>query len=409
MNKNNQKPKIRFKRYCDEWKTSNCDTIADFYKGKGYSKSDLKDCGTPVILYGRMYTKYEFVIDDVDTFAEEKEGAVYSRGNEVIVPASGESAEDIARASAVKKSGIILGGDLNIVRPNEEIVPEFLAMTLSVGEPKKDLARRAQGKSVVHLHNSDIQQIDIRYPDVLEQKDIAQYIENLDLLLKLHLNEQNRLLCIRKAMLDKMFPQNGSNVPAVRFKQFTEPWVNKPFSEVFIERHIIDTVSEEYPQLSFTIEEGVIRPEDRKTNKRDFLILDKANKKYLQTEYDDIIYNPANVIYGAIHRNGLGKGCVSPIYKIFYTEQDSTFMECIVRHPRFINAISRSMEGTVKKLKTLKPEVFLKMSAYIAPTLDEQRMIGQYFAQMDRLIEIEKEEIEKIQHIKSACLEKMFV
>ena len=148
---------------------------------------------------------------------------------------------------------------------------------------------------------------------------------------------------------------------------------------------------------------------NRKTNKRDFLILDKANKKYLQTEYDDIIYNPANVIYGAIHRNGLGKGCVSPIYKIFYTEQDSTFMECIVRHPRFINAISRSMEGTVKKLKTLKPEAFLKMSAYIAPTIDEQRMIGQYFAQMDRLIEIEKEEIEKIQHIKSACLEKMFV
>ena len=135
----------------------------------------------------------------------------------------------------------------------------------------------------------------------------------------------------------------------------------------------------------------------------------KETKKYLQTEYDDIIYNPANVIYGAIHRNALGKGCVSPIYKIFYTDQDSTFMECIVRHPNFIKEISRSMEGTVKKLRTLKPKAFLEMSAYIAPTIEEQRQIGEYFRQMDRLIEIEKEELEKIKHIKSACLEKMFV
>ena len=210
-------------------------------------------------------------------------------------------------------------------------------------------------------------------------------------------------------MVEKMFPQNGADVPAVRFSRYKEPWRLCQFSEIFTERHIIDTISDEYPQLAFTIEEGVIRPEDKKTNKRDFLIIDKATKKYLQTEYDDIIYNPANVIYGAIHRNALGKGCVSPIYKIFYTDQDSTFMECIVRHPNFIKEISRSMEGTVKKLRTLKPKAFLEMSAYIAPTIEEQRQIGEYFRQMDRLIEIEKEELEKIKHIKSACLEKMFV
>lgn len=214
---------------------------------------------------------------------------------------------------------------------------------------------------------------------------------------------------MRKAMVERMFPQDGADTPAVRFRQYKKPWKLCQFSEIFTERHIIDTISDEYPQLAFTIEEGVIRPEDKKTNKRDFLIIDKANKKYLQTEYDDIIYNPANVIYGAIHRNALGKGCVSPIYKIFYTEQDSSFMECIVRHPRFIKEISRSMEGTVKKLRTLKPKAFLEMSAYIAPTIEEQQQIGEYFRQMDRLIEIEKEELEKIKHIKSACMEKMFV
>lgn len=245
--------------------------------------------------------------------------------------------------------------------------------------------------------------------DPSEQTEIVKTIEELSSLISLHQEEINRLVCLRKAMVDKMFPQAGETTPKVRFSGYTKPWKLCHFTELFTERHIIDTVSEEYPQLSFTIEEGVIRPEDRKTNRRDFLILDKENKKYLQTEYNDIIYNPANVIFGAIHRNSLGKGCVSPIYKIFYTNQDASFMECIVRHPRFIKEISRSMEGTVKKLRTLKPKAFLDMSAYIAPTKEEQQQIGEYFQQMDRLIETEKEELEKIKHIKSACLEKMFV
>lgn len=266
-----------------------------------------------------------------------------------------------------------------------------------------------QGTSIKGITKDELLNKIIDIPNREEQQKIGRYFTALDHLITLHQREINRIVCLRKAMVEKMFPQNGADVPAVRFSRYKEPWRLCQFSEIFTERHIIDTISDEYPQLAFTIEEGVIRPEDKKTNKRDFLIIDKATKKYLQTEYDDIIYNPANVIYGAIHRNALGKGCVSPIYKIFHTDQDSTFMECIVRHPNFIKEISRSMEGTVKKLRTLKPKAFLEMSAYIAPTIEEQRQIGEYFRQMDRLIEIEKEELEKIKHIKSACLEKMFV
>lgn len=266
-----------------------------------------------------------------------------------------------------------------------------------------------ESTGVPSLSKITINKVETLVPTFSEQHKIGVYFHQLDHLITLHQREIDRIVCLRKAMVEKMFPQNGADVPAVRFSRYKEPWRLCQFSEIFTERHIIDTISDEYPQLAFTIEEGVIRPEDKKTNKRDFLIIDKATKKYLQTEYDDIIYNPANVIYGAIHRNALGKGCVSPIYKIFYTDQDSTFMECIVRHPNFIKEISRSMEGTVKKLRTLKPKAFLEMSAYIAPTIEEQRQIGEYFRQMDRLIEIEKEELEKIKHIKSACLEKMFV
>ena len=81
--------------------------IALFSKGSGYSKADLREAGVPIILYGQLYTRYETVIKEVDTFAEGKEEAVYSHGGEVIVPASGETAEDIAIASVVERPGIM--------------------------------------------------------------------------------------------------------------------------------------------------------------------------------------------------------------------------------------------------------------------------------------------------------------
>ena len=112
MTKKSDAPAIRFKGFSDAWEQRKAIDIADYSKGNGYSKGDLTDAGTPIILYGRLYTKYQFAISEVDTFAVPRNGAVYSQGNEVIVPASGETAEDIARASAVEKSGVLLGGDL---------------------------------------------------------------------------------------------------------------------------------------------------------------------------------------------------------------------------------------------------------------------------------------------------------
>ena len=105
-------PEIRFNGFTDKWEEKKLGDIASFKKGQGFSKKDLKNNGTPIILYGRLYTKYQTEIYDVDTYADSNTKSVFSNGNEVIVPASGESAEDISRASAVLVKNIILGGDL---------------------------------------------------------------------------------------------------------------------------------------------------------------------------------------------------------------------------------------------------------------------------------------------------------
>ena len=150
----------------------------------------MRDEGTPIILYGRLYTNYETVISDVDTFALEREGSVKSQGNEVIVPGSGETAEDISVASAVRQSGVLLGGDLNVVRPNDELDQTFLALAITGASPHDQMAKRAQGKTVVHLHNEDLKEIDIAYPSIAEQEAIGDVFSGLDNLITLHQGDE---------------------------------------------------------------------------------------------------------------------------------------------------------------------------------------------------------------------------
>ena len=198
-------PEIRFAGFTDPWEQRKLGELCTFSKGHGYSKADIRDAGTPLILYGRLYTQYESRIEEVDTFTVEQDGSILSRGNEVIVPASGETAEDIAVASSVRRSGIIFGGDLNVVTPTGKLDPDYTALAITYSKAHDDLAKRAQGKSVVHVHGNDIAEVEISYPSESEQKRISSVVLNLDSLITLHQRKLDLLKNTKKALLDKMF------------------------------------------------------------------------------------------------------------------------------------------------------------------------------------------------------------
>ena len=199
-------PKIRFKGFEGEWKKVKLGDIAKFSKGQGYSKSDLKETGHPIILYGRMYTKYQFAIDEVDTFANLKDASILSEGNEIIMPASGETPEDIACASAVLAKDIILGGDLNIMHFDlTKFSTPYIALVITYSKTHQDLSKCAQGKSVVHLHNGAISKAIISLPSLAEQQAIASYFTSLDRQISLQSQRLEKLKQIKSACLDKMF------------------------------------------------------------------------------------------------------------------------------------------------------------------------------------------------------------
>ena len=239
-------PKIRFAGFTDPWEQRKLGELCTFSKGHGYSKADIRDAGTPLILYGRLYTHYESRIEEVDTFTVEQDGPILSRGNEVIVPASGETAEDIAVASSVHRSGIILGGDLNVVTPIGKLDPDYTALAITYSKAHDDLAKRAQGKSVVHVHGNDIAEVEISYPSESEQKRISSVVLNLDSLITLHQRKHEKLVQLKKSMLDKMFPKPGETEPEIRFAGFTDPWEQRKLGELLLFQNGFNGSSESF-------------------------------------------------------------------------------------------------------------------------------------------------------------------
>ena len=356
----------------------------------------MTDAGTPIILYGRLYTKYQFAISEVDTFAFPRNGAVYSQGNEVIVPASGETAEDIARASAVEKSGVLLGGDLNILRPFDFINPLFLALAISNGEPQKELAKKAQGKSVVHIHNTDIQEVTIAYPSRTEQDRIVSVFRQLDNLITLHQRKCALLFSPFQALISMMFTTS------------TFSWEQRKVGDLLIERNQQAPMSDEYPLMAFIANEGVAPKGERYD--RSALVTDTVNKLYKKTEKGDFIYSSNNLETGSIGLNKYGKACISPVYSIFEPTgiADSDFLGRRLVRKDFINAMVKWRQGVIYGQWRIHESDFLKIEIPV-PSVEEQRKIGAYLDQLDNLITLHQRELEKLQNIKKSMLEKMFV
>ena len=407
MQDNEKKPALRFKGFTDPWEQRKLGEIAVFSKGVGYSKNDLCEEGTPIILYGRLYTKYETCIFDVDTFVKEKAGGVYSKGGEVIVPASGETAEDISIASVVVKPGILLGGDLNIVSPTAEYDSAFLALTISSGATHKYLSSLAQGKSVVHLHNADIQSVSAKFPTKREQEKIHLLFGKIDTLITLHQRKYEKLVNIKKSMLDKMFPPNGASVPEIRFKGFTDPWEQRKFSDITFpagEKNRDNLPLESY---SITNEHGFIPQDEKFENGGTMREADK--RMYYIVSPNSFAYNPARINVGSIGYQNTGKDViVSSLYEVFKTSDDvdDRLLWHWFKSPDFQKLIFQLQEGGVRLYFYYDK---LCMGTVSLPSLEEQRKIGQFFDSLDTLITLHQRKLEKLQNIKKSCLEKMFV
>ena len=173
-------PHLRFPKFNGEWEKKRISEFCTLLKGTGISKDQLSTNGNPCILYGELYTKYKAeIINEVLSCTElDANTLVKSKVNDVIIPCSGETAIDIATARCVPFDDVLLGSDLNVLRSNK-INGSFLAYQLN-GKRKYDIARVAQGVSVVHLYGEHLKNIVISIPVIEEQQKISRLLHLLD-------------------------------------------------------------------------------------------------------------------------------------------------------------------------------------------------------------------------------------
>lgn len=391
MSKNEKNaPKRRFKEFenAEAWEQRKLHKIADFSKGRGYSKNDLVEDGTPIILYGRLYTKYQTVISEVDTFVEGNNGSVYSTGIEVVVPASGETAEDIARATAVVKSGILLGGDLNIIYPNDDLSPIFLALSISNGKQRKELSKRAQGKSVVHLHNSDLKEVPILFPSKKEQITISSFFTAIDNLVTLHKCKLEKMKALKKAYLTDMFPAEGGLKPKLRFAGFTDDWEQHKLGKLY---------SFQYGQFN-----------NNPSNGGKYPVFGANGIIGGYTEYNSensVIIGHMGEYAGSVLW-GEGKHFVTyngTIARSNENELESKFGYYML----YRLDIRKTCGGS--GLPFLSYDMLEKMDGIFPKDKKEQECISKFLVHLDKIIIIHQRKLEKLQNIKKAYLNEMFI
>ncbi|WP_026765528.1 restriction endonuclease subunit S [Selenomonas ruminantium] len=399
-------PEIRLEGFEGEWESCELKEIATFSKGKGYSKADLVPAGNPIILYGRMYTNHEIIISDVDTFAVPKKNSVCSRGGEVIVPASGESAEDISVASVVKNPDILLGGDLNIISPNKNIDPAFLALVISYGNAHDDMAKMAHGKTVVHLHNDDLEQVQFIHPQYDEQLAISSYISSIDTVIKCQQERHTKLLALKKSLLQKMFPQKGESTPRIRFEGFDGEWEKKKLGDLYEcnnERNVNKNIGFDKTISVATMnykEDGNGAALDSLATYKILRLGDIAFEGHTNKEF----------LYGRFVLNDIGDGIMSPRFSALRPKKifPISFWKYYIHHEPIMRKILVNSTKTGTMMNELDIDDFLEQVIYV-PGDDEQKTIGEYFDNLDILIDTQEKKITKLQQMKTALLQKMFV
>jgi type I restriction enzyme S subunit len=383
-------PKLRFPEFIGNWEIYSLGNIAKFSKGKGISKSQIDENGLyECIRYGELYTVYGETIKDVRSRTNlSKNDLVFSESNDVIIPASGETQLDIATASCVLKDGVALGGDLNIIKTDNNGV--FLAYYLNSSK-KEDIASLAQGVSVVHLYSSQLATLNINLPSLPEQTRIADFLSSVDE--KLHLLKEKKALLeeYKKGMMQKIFNQE------IRFKDDNGEdfgdWEEKVLGEIAeiskgtqLNKDDLNKI-DIYPSIS-----GGIEPSGY-TNKfnreKDTIIISEGGNSCGYVNFIRTKFWCGGHCYSIDVLNDFSKLFIFQLLKFYQDE---------IMRLRVGSGLPNIQKKDLKVLKLTLPTV-----------IEEQTKIAQFLSAIDDKIGLVGNQIEETVAYKKGLLQGMFV
>ena len=394
---NDTQPEIRFPGFTDDWEERKLGDEVRIVMGQSPNSENYTDDPNDYIL--------------VQGNADMKNGRVFPRVWTTQVTKQAEKDDLILSVRApvgdIGKTAydVVIGRGVAAIKGNEFIFQ-------NLGKMKSDgyWTRYSTGSTFESINSTDIKEAIISVPTIEEQNKIGSFFKQLDNTIALHQRKLDLLKETKKGFLQKMFPKNGAKVPEIRFPGFTEDWEERKLQEVLRERNNQQPQSMEYPLVSFTVENGVTPKTDR-YEREQLVVGDKSSKKYKVTVLNDIVYNPANLKFGAISRNKYGNAVFSPIYITFLVNNDVTtpeFIEMFVTRNDFIKRALKYQQGTVYERQSVSPTDLLAMNVYL-PGKSEQEKIGSFFQQLDETIALHQRKLDLLKETKKGFLQKMFV
>lgn len=401
MNKRQSIPSLRFPEFSKSWIRKSLGEITTFHKGKGLPKADITKNGKlECIRYGELYTHYCELIFDIKSRTDISKDALFlSQANDVIIPASGETAIDISTASCVKKHGVALGGDINILRT--DLNGTFLAYYLNNCK-KTDIARYAQGISVIHLYSTQLKLLKLKIPvSDCEVDKIADFLSAIDKKIS-QLKEKHTLLQqYKKGIMQQLFSQkmrfkgdNGNAFP---------DWNETRLKSLFQEYKEKSKAENEY-EVFTSARTGLMKQSDYYTEGR---ISEKSNCGFNIIPEGFITYRSrSDDRQFFFNANTLGKtGIISTYYPVFKMKNDQT--NFFIELTRFYkNVFGRYAVGTSQVVLSFNE---LKKIRLAIPCDAEQKKIGSFAKSLDIKIAHVAEQIEQTEQFKKGLLQQMFV
>lgn len=420
---NLNKPNIRFPEFKGEWRRNTLGEIARFSKGKGLSKNDISENGAmECIRYGELYTTYIETIDTVYSKTNiNPADLVLSEANDIIIPASGETQIDIAKASCVLKSGVALGGDLNIIKTSNNGV--FLSYYLN-SKKKNDIAQLAQGISVVHLYSGQLSKLLLNLPSLPEQQKIASFFTAIDQKISQLKQKKNLLEQYKKSIMQQIFSQE------IRFKddngQAFPKWEKKKLGEVF---SFIGTNS--YSRENLNYENGSVKNihyGDIHTRFASFFDIQKEYVPYFNEDINllkvsdknylregDVIFADASEDYNDIGKsieivNVNHEKVLSGLHTLHARPKESIMIVGFAGHLMKSYDIRLQIQKIAQGTKVLSISTGRLSQINISfPEKSEQIKIANFLSAIDDKIKYTQKQIESAEVWKKGLMQKMFV
>ena len=401
---NNKNPNIRFKGFTDPWEQRKLGDIITEYK-----ETVDSDCTLPIL----TSSKTEGVILQEEHFGRKQQHDITGYN---ILPRNyctyrnrSDGVDFTFNINKCCDKGIISKFYPVFSGRNSDVY--FLSLVLNNSEEVvREIAYTCTGTGQKVLSFLDLQKMKVRVPNFDEQKEIAAYFDSLDHLITLHQRKYNKLLNVKKSMLEKMFPKNGSNIPEIRFKGFTDPWEQRKLGQ------LADIVGGGTPSTNVSnYWDGDIdwyAPAEISNQ----IYLTSSQRKITEEGYSNSsakMLPIGTVLFTS--RAGIGKtailsrkGCTNQGFQSIVPYEDKLDSYFIFSRTEELKRYGETV-GSGSTFVEVSGKQMANMDLMMPKTLREQKIIGQYFQNLDNLITLHQRELEKLQNIKKSMLEKMFV